>query len=256
MQGLCDCPSLLPQRQPTPAPAPASFPRTACTATRYYVIIVQYTARLHAEKLKTFIHRLNEGVGKQYFNMRLAPEAVSDALSGYEHNAGGVAFQEPGHKFQDMAGVLRRKKGAWAPEAASNALLDPPCLTTYVLPTQHPTVTPFGMKVPDLPVIISHRITHLTPDFFFLGGGEVDLKVGGECRGSKQKVAGGRLRSVCMGLERLHGQLAAMGPRWTSRWAPGVLRECLRGQGAEQACTGTERLDWAAAWGQTLGRLS
>lgn len=28
---------------------------------RYYIIVVQYTARLHAEKLKTFIHRLNGG---------------------------------------------------------------------------------------------------------------------------------------------------------------------------------------------------
>lgn len=27
-------------------------------------------------------------VGKQFFNIRLAPEDVNDALSGYEHNAG------------------------------------------------------------------------------------------------------------------------------------------------------------------------
>jgi len=29
--------------------------------------------------------------GKQYFNMRLAPEEVSNALSGYQHNAGGAS---------------------------------------------------------------------------------------------------------------------------------------------------------------------
>jgi len=94
--------------------------------SKYYVVIVQYTARLHAEKLKTFIHRLSQGqVGKQYYNMRLAPEDVSDELSGYSHNA----------------------------------------------------VTPLGIKTP-LPIILSHRIAELQPSFFFLGAGEVDLKVG------------------------------------------------------------------------------
>jgi prolyl-tRNA editing enzyme YbaK/EbsC (Cys-tRNA(Pro) deacylase) len=49
---------------------------------------VQYTARLNADKLKNIIHKLNGGrIGKQYFNMRLCPEDVSDGLSGYEHNA-------------------------------------------------------------------------------------------------------------------------------------------------------------------------
>lgn len=49
---------------------------------------LQYTARLNADKLKNIIHRLNGGrIGKQYFNMRLCPEDVSDKLSGYEHNA-------------------------------------------------------------------------------------------------------------------------------------------------------------------------
>ncbi|WIA13609.1 hypothetical protein OEZ85_007174 [Tetradesmus obliquus] len=94
--------------------------------SKYYVVIVQYTARLNADKLKNIIHRLNGGrIGKQYFNMRLCPEDVSDELSGYEHNA----------------------------------------------------VSPIGIKAP-LPVILSHRIAQLQPDFFFIGAGEVDLKVG------------------------------------------------------------------------------
>jgi prolyl-tRNA editing enzyme YbaK/EbsC (Cys-tRNA(Pro) deacylase) len=91
-----------------------------CTA------VLQYTARLNADKLKNYIHRLNEGkIGKQFFNMRLCPEDVSDSLSGYEHNA----------------------------------------------------VSPIGIKTP-LPIIMSHEIAQLQPDFFFLGAGEVDLKVG------------------------------------------------------------------------------
>lgn len=96
--------------------------RTACRCR----CPVQYTARLNADKLKNHIHRLNQGrVGKQYFNMRLCPEDVSDSLSGYEHNA----------------------------------------------------VSPIGIKTP-LPIILSHEITKLQPDFFFLGAGEVDVKVG------------------------------------------------------------------------------
>eukprot|EP00882_Tetradesmus_deserticola_P012568 GHRQ01013321.1.p2 GENE.GHRQ01013321.1~~GHRQ01013321.1.p2 ORF type:complete len:135 (+),score=65.57 GHRQ01013321.1:1563-1967(+) len=94
--------------------------------SKYYVVVVQYTARLNADKLKNIIHKLNGGrIGKQYFNMRLCPEDVSDALSGYEHNA----------------------------------------------------VSPIGIKTP-LPIILSHRIAKLEPDFFFIGAGEVDLKLG------------------------------------------------------------------------------
>ena len=43
--------------------------------------------------------------------------------------------------------------------------LSPPC-----------AVSPIGIRT-QLPVVLSHRITQLTPDFFWLGAGEVDLKV-------------------------------------------------------------------------------
>jgi hypothetical protein len=60
-------------------------------------------------------------VGKQYYNFRLAPEDISDSLSGFRHNA----------------------------------------------------VTPVGMATP-LPIIVSHKIAMLQPDFFWLvrGGDE------------------------------------------------------------------------------------
>jgi prolyl-tRNA editing enzyme YbaK/EbsC (Cys-tRNA(Pro) deacylase) len=38
-------------------------------------------------------------------------------------------------------------------------------------------VSPIGVKTP-LPIIMSHKITQLQPDFFFLGAGEVELEVG------------------------------------------------------------------------------
>ncbi|KAG0553497.1 hypothetical protein KC19_12G015900 [Ceratodon purpureus] len=94
--------------------------------SKYYVVVVQYTARLNAEKVKAFVHSLNEGkIPKKRFNFRLAPEEESNRLSGFEHNA----------------------------------------------------VTPIGMRE-DIPVILSDAIVKLSPRFFWLGGGEVDLKLG------------------------------------------------------------------------------
>lgn len=41
----------------------------------------------------------------------------------------------------------------------------------------HNSVTPVGIKT-RLPIIMSHHIAALVPDFFWLGAGEEDLKVG------------------------------------------------------------------------------
>ncbi|CAM6118219.1 unnamed protein product [Calypogeia fissa] len=94
--------------------------------SKYYVIVVQYTARLNAEKVRQFVYSLNNGkIPKKRFNLRLAPEEESNRLTGFEHNA----------------------------------------------------VTPFGMRT-NIPVILSDAIVKLNPAFFWLGGGEVDLKLG------------------------------------------------------------------------------
>ncbi|KAL1371207.1 hypothetical protein HN51_001428 [Arachis hypogaea] len=94
--------------------------------SKYYVVVVQYTARFNAEAVKNFLYSLNNGsIAKKKFNMRLAPEQTSTDLTGYGHNA----------------------------------------------------VTCIGMKT-DIPVILDEAIVKLTPDFFWLGGGEVDLKLG------------------------------------------------------------------------------
>lgn len=58
---------------------------------KYCCVIVQYAARLHAEKLKRLMHKQHkEGggvLGIKSFNMRLAPEEVSTRLTGFKHNA-------------------------------------------------------------------------------------------------------------------------------------------------------------------------
>ncbi|KAL0329573.1 UNVERIFIED_CONTAM: hypothetical protein Sradi_4944000, partial [Sesamum radiatum] len=94
--------------------------------SKYYVVVVQYTARFNAETVKNFLYALNNGkISKKKFNMRLAPEETSAKLTGYERNG----------------------------------------------------VTCIGMKT-DIPVILDEAITKLNPDFFWLGGGEIDLKLG------------------------------------------------------------------------------
>ncbi|KAJ4833722.1 hypothetical protein Tsubulata_036329 [Turnera subulata] len=94
--------------------------------SKYYVVVVQYTARFNAEAVKNYLYSLNDGrIAKKKFNMRLAPEETSVKLTGYEHNA----------------------------------------------------VTCIGMQT-DIPVILDEAIVRLNPDFFWLGGGETDLKLG------------------------------------------------------------------------------
>ncbi|XP_024043172.1 uncharacterized protein LOC18050003 isoform X2 [Citrus clementina] len=56
--------------------------------SKYYVVVVQYTARFNAEAVKNFLYTLNNGkIPKKKFNLRLAPEETSMNLTGYEHNA-------------------------------------------------------------------------------------------------------------------------------------------------------------------------
>ncbi|KAL7165099.1 hypothetical protein ACSBR2_040890 [Camellia fascicularis] len=94
--------------------------------SKYYIVVVQYTARFSADTVKNFLYSLNNGkIPKKKFNLRLAPEEVSLKLTGFGHNA----------------------------------------------------VTCIGMNT-DIPVILDEAITKLNPDFFWLGGGEVFLKLG------------------------------------------------------------------------------
>lgn len=93
---------------------------------KYWLVIVQYTAKLHSDKLRAFVQKAHDGkLSKKQINMRLCPEDVSNELTGFEHNG----------------------------------------------------VSPIAIKT-RLPIIMSHKIAALQPDVFWLGAGEVDLKVG------------------------------------------------------------------------------
>ena len=93
---------------------------------KYWLILVQYTAKLHSDKLRNFVQKAHDGkLSKKQINMRLCPEDVSNELTGFEHNG----------------------------------------------------VSPIAIKT-RLPIIMSHKIAELQPDVFWLGAGEVDLKVG------------------------------------------------------------------------------
>lgn len=94
--------------------------------SKYYVVVVQYSARFSADTVKNFLYTLNNGkIPKKRFNLRLAPEEESLKLTGFKHNG----------------------------------------------------VTCIGMNT-DIPVILDEAIAKLNPDFFWLGGGEIYLKLG------------------------------------------------------------------------------
>lgn len=93
---------------------------------KYWLVLVQYTARLNSDKLRAFVQKAHTGkLSKKQINMRLCPEDISNELTGFEHNG----------------------------------------------------VSPIAIKT-RLPIIMSDKIVALQPDMFWLGAGEVDLKVG------------------------------------------------------------------------------
>ena len=95
-------------------------------SSKYVLVIVQYVARLHSEKIRDYVFERREGkTSRKKIKMRLAPEDVSFKITGYSHNA----------------------------------------------------VTPIACTH-RIPVIVSHEICKLNPNFFWLGAGEVNLKVG------------------------------------------------------------------------------
>jgi prolyl-tRNA editing enzyme YbaK/EbsC (Cys-tRNA(Pro) deacylase) len=76
--------------------------------SRFYLVVVQYTARLSQQKLEKYLHAMNNAplndarkIGKSKFHMRLAKPEDAARLTGYAHGAvshavaalpGGVVF--------------------------------------------------------------------------------------------------------------------------------------------------------------------
>lgn len=57
------------------------------TNAQFYAVIVQYEAKLHADKVLRLVRSWTEGAPKSKFNFQLCPERVSTDLTGYKHNA-------------------------------------------------------------------------------------------------------------------------------------------------------------------------
>ncbi len=58
------------------------------TNSKYYMIIVQYTARLHNDRIRQAICALSDNPPpRKAFNFRLCPPEINDKLTGYTHNA-------------------------------------------------------------------------------------------------------------------------------------------------------------------------
>ncbi|KAG6427737.1 hypothetical protein SASPL_111984 [Salvia splendens] len=173
--------------------------------SKYYVVVVQYTARFNAETVKNFLYTLNEGkISKKKFNIvyqcGVMDEEVLIALcypcecirvveGGKFHGTaggGGGVGSWAWESLQTCAkllhavelGVYVRTKfpeaNAWV---ASTLRLAPEETSMKLTGYERNGVTCVGMKT-DIPVILDEAIVKLNPDFFWLGGGEVDLKLG------------------------------------------------------------------------------
>jgi Uncharacterized conserved protein len=97
---------------------------------KHVAVIVQYEARLNAEKVMKFMKdyqnsKSSHKLSRKFFHFRLAEENVAKELTGYGYNA----------------------------------------------------ITPFLMKN-NIVVLLSDSILQLNPQYFWMGGGEVDLKLG------------------------------------------------------------------------------
>ena len=57
------------------------------TNAQFYAVIVQYEAKLHADKVLRLVRSWTDGAPKSKFNFQLCPEHVSARLTGYKHNA-------------------------------------------------------------------------------------------------------------------------------------------------------------------------
>ena len=95
---------------------------------RYVALVLQYEAKMDTEELASKIHLLrptDRRISRRKFKFQLAPEAVSDVMTGFIHNA----------------------------------------------------VAPIGLRTP-IPLVVCQRCLDVSPPFLFLGGGEVDMKLG------------------------------------------------------------------------------
>jgi hypothetical protein len=131
----------------------------ASSRPHHRLLLVQYVAAINADKLKNFVHKMantKASVGKKNFNLRLAKGPVSDELSGYTHNA--------------VTPIGMKTKVRKVPCMGWLSFCIPCCFYLYLFDS-----VCLPAKVP---IIMSHRIAELQPDFFWMGGGEVDLKVG------------------------------------------------------------------------------
>mmetsp|Transcript_963 Transcript_963/g.1479 ORF Transcript_963/g.1479 Transcript_963/m.1479 type:complete len:198 (+) Transcript_963:142-735(+) len=55
--------------------------------SKYYAILVQYSTKIHPQKILKLVKSWNPGVSGQYFNFQLAPSEVNETLTGFSHNA-------------------------------------------------------------------------------------------------------------------------------------------------------------------------
>ncbi|CAM9665293.1 unnamed protein product, partial [Laminaria digitata] len=57
---------------------------------RFYLVVVQYAAKLSSQKISQAVLRLKPGLSRARCNLQVAPEEVGLSLSGFPHNGVSV----------------------------------------------------------------------------------------------------------------------------------------------------------------------
>jgi hypothetical protein len=131
--------------------------------SKYYVTIVQYTARFNNEKLCAHLHKLNGG--KVW-----GDGSGWDGVVGWVHGRMGRVEAEL-LESRDTTPTPQNPTLPPPPQIGKkwfNMRLCPEDVSDSLSGFGHNGVSPVGLAA-RLPIILSHRITQLRPDFFFCG---------------------------------------------------------------------------------------
>jgi hypothetical protein len=111
---------------------------------KFYLVVVQYEAKFDTIRFENLIWGLRpyqNRLAKSKFNFNLASAEDNDRLSGYKHNA-----------VTPFGMTTERSKDGVVVES--------------------------GLRIKNVPVVICSRLQNIRPSYIYLGGGEVNVKLG------------------------------------------------------------------------------
>jgi len=142
--------------------------------SKYYMVLVQYEATIDAEKLRRFVHQVRPRVGAHSALETCAPHPYNPFPSTF--NPSHLISSPPNPQIPNPLTFQLGNEVEKLPKVRVCMRMADEALSCELTGFGHNGVTPIGSAT-RVPIVVSHRIAQL-PGRFFLGAGEVDLKVG------------------------------------------------------------------------------